>query len=105
MDEAEMLADKIAVMVTGRLCAVGTAEELKARFAGYRLTISFTDTYETHTFIDSVNMLEWIDRNSNRLNDARWSVEQMPLEDVFVRIMDAEEYRFTDGDDLDSFSH
>ena len=31
MEEAEALADRIGVMQKGKLCAVGTAEELKAR--------------------------------------------------------------------------
>jgi energy-coupling factor transporter ATP-binding protein EcfA2 len=41
MDEAESLADKIAILALGRLRAVGTVEHLKARFGvGYRVTIN-----------------------------------------------------------------
>jgi ABC-type multidrug transport system ATPase subunit len=41
MEEADILADKIAVLVKGELKAVGTSLELKKNFAGYKLLASF----------------------------------------------------------------
>ena len=40
MEEADLLADKIAIMAEGDLAAVGTSMDLKQRFGvGYRLTV------------------------------------------------------------------
>ena len=43
LDEADALADRIAVLDDGRLVAEGSARELKQRIAGERLDIQFTD--------------------------------------------------------------
>ena len=41
MEEADILADRIAIMADGQLAAVGTPLELKSRFGvGYTLTVS-----------------------------------------------------------------
>ncbi|WP_406861766.1 ATP-binding cassette domain-containing protein [Streptomyces sp. HUAS MG47] len=51
LEEADQLADRIAVMDAGRLVAEGTAAELKARVAGHRLDLVLADTgaYERAT--------------------------------------------------------
>ncbi|HEY2672586.1 MAG TPA: ATP-binding cassette domain-containing protein [Rugosimonospora sp.] len=43
LDEADQLADRIAVMDGGRLVAEGTSSELKTRFAGQRLDLTLID--------------------------------------------------------------
>jgi ABC-2 type transport system ATP-binding protein len=44
LEEADRLADRIAVLDAGRLVAEGTAAELKQRFAGRRLDLTCPDT-------------------------------------------------------------
>ncbi|NUK59409.1 ATP-binding cassette domain-containing protein [Streptomyces lunaelactis] len=44
LEEADRLADRIAVVDGGRLVAEGTAAELKARVAGHRLDLVLNDT-------------------------------------------------------------
>lgn len=40
MEEADVLCDRIAIMVEGRLAAVGTSLDLKSQFGvGYTLTV------------------------------------------------------------------
>jgi ABC-2 type transport system ATP-binding protein len=43
MEEADRLADRIAVLDAGRIVAEGTAEELKSRVSGSRVVLSFDD--------------------------------------------------------------
>jgi ABC-2 type transport system ATP-binding protein len=43
LEEADQLADQVAVMNEGRIVAEGTAEELKRRVAGHRLDVAFVD--------------------------------------------------------------
>lgn len=43
MDEADLLGDRIAIMVRGRLICAGTSEFLKNRFGtGYLLSVDLT---------------------------------------------------------------
>ena len=44
LEEADRLADRIAVLDAGRLVAAGTAEELKRRVAAQRLDLTCSDT-------------------------------------------------------------
>ncbi|MDT9685177.1 ATP-binding cassette domain-containing protein [Streptomyces sp. TRM76323] len=43
LEEADQLADRVAVMDAGRVVAEGTAESLKSRVAGHRLDVVATD--------------------------------------------------------------
>jgi ABC-2 type transport system ATP-binding protein len=43
LDEADRLADRIAILDRGRIVAQGTAQELKRRIPGGRVDLSFTD--------------------------------------------------------------
>lgn len=46
LEEADQLADRIAVLDQGRLVAEGTAEELKRRVPGSHVRLRFPDRYE-----------------------------------------------------------
>jgi ABC-2 type transport system ATP-binding protein len=46
LEEADALADRIAVMEGGRIAAEGTPEELKARVGRERVELSFADTHD-----------------------------------------------------------
>lgn len=46
LEEADELADRIAVLDQGRLLAEGTAEQLKRRVAGSHVRLRFADRYE-----------------------------------------------------------
>ncbi|MFC0850067.1 ATP-binding cassette domain-containing protein [Streptomyces noboritoensis] len=49
LDEADRLADRIAVMDQGRLVAEGSAEELKRRVPGGRIRLRFADAHDLDT--------------------------------------------------------
>jgi ABC-2 type transport system ATP-binding protein len=51
LDEADRLADRIAVVDGGRVIAEGTATELKRRVAGQRLDVQLVDTYTFDTVL------------------------------------------------------
>ncbi|MFB6515257.1 daunorubicin resistance protein DrrA family ABC transporter ATP-binding protein [Streptomyces virginiae] len=44
LEEADQLADRVAVLADGRIAAEGTPAELKARVAGHRLDLTLTTT-------------------------------------------------------------
>ncbi|MGZ4187439.1 MAG: ATP-binding cassette domain-containing protein [Solirubrobacteraceae bacterium] len=44
LDEADKLADRVAILDRGRLVAEGTAQELKQRIPGGRIDVQFADT-------------------------------------------------------------
>ncbi|EJD76542.1 ABC transporter ced-7 [Loa loa] len=53
MDEADLLGDRIAIMVRGRLICAGTSEFLKNRFGtGYLLSIDLTPRQDFHHSFD-----------------------------------------------------
>ncbi|GAA4909704.1 ATP-binding cassette domain-containing protein [Streptomyces coeruleoprunus] len=49
LEEADQLADRIAVLDHGRIVAEGTAEELKRRIPGGHIRLRFTDPYALET--------------------------------------------------------
>ena len=54
LDEAERLADRIAVIDRGRVIADGTADELKDRVGGERLEVHLTDPAEAITAAEAL---------------------------------------------------
>jgi ABC-2 type transport system ATP-binding protein len=63
LDEADELADRIAVLDHGRVVAEGTAEELKRRIPGGHVRLRFADTQNLHAAVDVLDQ-------STRDNDA-----------------------------------
>jgi ABC-2 type transport system ATP-binding protein len=49
LDEADQLADRIAVLDQGRIAAVGTPGELKGRIPGGHVRLHFADLHELHS--------------------------------------------------------
>jgi ABC-2 type transport system ATP-binding protein len=56
LDEADHLADRIAVLDRGRLVAQGTPDELKRRIAGGHLQLRFPDTVALHRATTALEM-------------------------------------------------
>jgi ABC-type multidrug transport system ATPase subunit len=52
MEEADMLADNVAIMKKGELCCIGSVLHLKSKFgSGYRMTLVTEDTSEDNAKI------------------------------------------------------
>ncbi|MFJ9432519.1 ATP-binding cassette domain-containing protein [Streptomyces sp. NPDC101490] len=64
LDEADQLADRIAVLHRGRLVAQGTAEELKRQVGGGHITLRFTDA-RSHDY--AARNLDVVSRNDEAL--------------------------------------
>ncbi|EJW79766.1 hypothetical protein WUBG_09326 [Wuchereria bancrofti] len=61
MDEADLLGDRIAIMVRGRLICAGTSEFLKNRFGtGYLLSIDLMPRQNLHSFDQKEQLLSTI---------------------------------------------
>ncbi|MET9483141.1 ATP-binding cassette domain-containing protein [Streptomyces sp. NPDC006638] len=106
LEEADLLADRIAVMDAGRLVAEGTADELKSRIAGHRLDLVLTSpaaylrlaSRAVHHAPDALTLglptdgtaahvrrlLDEID--PDRTEVARFTVRGATLDDVFLTL-------------------
>jgi ABC-2 type transport system ATP-binding protein len=91
LEEADRLADTIAVLDRGRIVARGTAEELKARVGGatLRLRLADGDTLEVPTdgsTGDIRRTLERLDAEGVHAPDV--SIVRPTLDDVFLHLTD-----------------
>jgi len=91
LEEADRLADTIAVLDRGRIVASGTAEELKARVGGatLRLRLADGDTLEVPTdgsTEDIRRTLERLDAEGTHAPDV--SIVRPTLDDVFLHLTD-----------------
>ena len=57
MEEAEVLCDRLGIIVDGSLQCIGNPKELKARFGGYYVLTMATSTNEEHEVETLVNKL------------------------------------------------
>ncbi|MEU6880875.1 ATP-binding cassette domain-containing protein [Streptomyces sp. NPDC046712] len=110
LEEADRLADRIAVMDAGRIVAEGSADTLKSRVAGHRLDLVLRDdaTYQrlagraSHHAPDSLTLgiptdgsaaqvrtlLDELD--PDRTDIVRFSLHTATLDDVFLALTDRE---------------
>ncbi|RST01620.1 ATP-binding cassette domain-containing protein [Streptomyces sp. WAC07149] len=109
LEEADRLADKVAVLDAGRIAAEGTPGELKARVAGHRLDLTLTSrrAYETlaaravHHDPDDLTLGLATDGSAaqvralldeldpDRTAVARFTVRSATLDDVFLTLTGA----------------
>jgi ABC-2 type transport system ATP-binding protein len=89
LEEADVLADRIAVVDGGRIVAEGTAAELKRRVAGPRLEVTMRDgrmvTLPTDGDAAEVRAL-LDDLDPDRDQVARFAVREATLDDVFLSL-------------------
>ncbi|MFE6085282.1 ATP-binding cassette domain-containing protein [Streptomyces virginiae] len=110
LEEADQLADRVAVLADGRIAAEGTPAELKARVAGHRLDLTLTTTaaYEAlapravHLAPDELTLglptdgtathvrtlLDELD--PNRTDIDRFTLRSATLDDVFLALTGAD---------------
>ncbi|WP_137994325.1 ATP-binding cassette domain-containing protein [Streptomyces vilmorinianum] len=110
LEEADRLADRIAVMDSGRIVAEGTADALKSRVAGHRLDLVLHDqeaylrlsdravhhspeslTLGIPTDGSAVHVRALLDElDPERRDIARFSLHTATLDDVFLALTDKE---------------
>ncbi|MFD0127227.1 ATP-binding cassette domain-containing protein [Streptomyces virginiae] len=110
LEEADQLADRVAVLADGRIAAEGTPAELKSRVAGHRLDLTLTTTaaYEAlapravHLAPDELTLglptdgtathvrtlLDELD--PNRTDIDRFTLRSATLDDVFLALTGAD---------------
>lgn len=116
LEEADVVADRKAIVAKGKLCAIGTSRELKQKFGlGYHLTVQHTKAYQPiKQLVDEVvpgapmrltqeaviftiptnlnehvaTILEGLERGKERLGITEYGLQMTTLEEVFTRIGD-----------------
>jgi len=94
LEEADRLADTIAVLDHGRIVARGTAEELKARVGGAMLRLRLADgsALELQTDGSTEDIRRTLDRlHSEGIDSSRVSIHRPTLDDVFLHLTDQKE--------------
>ena len=107
LDEADQLADRIAVLDQGRIVAEGTPDELKSRIPGGHLRLEFADPRccarprssfrpgrrprPTHPPGAGRGTVDWLRDLLDKLHKPRLDVEQLSihtpdLDDVFLAV-------------------
>jgi ABC-2 type transport system ATP-binding protein len=108
LDEADQLADRVAVLDQGRVVAEGTPAELKRRIPGGHTQLEFADPQALHAAADLLpasapdleqlslqvpgdGSVTWLRRLLNQLADAgididRLSIHTPDLDDVFFAV-------------------
>ncbi len=91
LEEADRLADTIAVLDRGRIVARGTAEELKARVGGATLRLRLADggTLEVPTDGSTEDIRRTLERlRSGGIASSEVSIHRPTLDDVFLHLTD-----------------
>jgi ABC-2 type transport system ATP-binding protein len=91
LEEADRLADTIAVLDRGRIVARGTAEELKARIGGatLRLRLADGDALEVPTDGSAEDIRRTLDRlDAEGIVSPQVSIHRPTLDDVFLHLTD-----------------
>ena len=89
LEEADRLADAIAVLDRGRIVARGTAEELKARVGGatMRLRLADGDTLELPTDGSTEDIRRTLERlDAEGIHAPQVSIHRPTLDDVFLHL-------------------
>jgi ABC-2 type transport system ATP-binding protein len=91
LEEADRLADTIAVLDRGRIVARGTAEELKARVGGATMRLRLADggTLELPTDGSTGDIRRTLERlDAEGIVAPQVSIERPSLDDVFLHLTD-----------------
>jgi ABC-2 type transport system ATP-binding protein len=89
LEEADRLADTIAVLDRGRIVARGTAEELKARVGGATMKLRLADggAMELPTDGSAADIRRTLERlDAEGIASPQVSIERPTLDDVFLHL-------------------